>query len=53
MTLDSDVIRGRCSEIEQAIDRLTRIRAKGRDAFLADPDARDIACYRHQAFGLG
>lgn len=46
MTLDQDVVRGRCGEIEQALDRLTRIRAGGRDAFLADPDARDIACYR-------
>ncbi len=46
MTLDADVVRGRCGEIEQAIDRLSRIRAAGRDAFLADADARDIACYR-------
>jgi uncharacterized protein YutE (UPF0331/DUF86 family) len=46
MTLNADVVRGRCGEIEQALDRLTRIRAAGRDAFLADPDARDIACYR-------
>jgi uncharacterized protein YutE (UPF0331/DUF86 family) len=33
-------------EIERALDRLTRIREAGRDAFLADPDAKDIACYR-------
>jgi uncharacterized protein YutE (UPF0331/DUF86 family) len=46
MTLDADVVRGRCAEITQAVDRLTRIRAAGRDAFLADADARDIACYR-------
>ena len=46
MTLDGDVIRGRCGEIEQALDRLARIRAAGRDAFLADADAKDIACYR-------
>lgn len=26
--------------------RLARIRATGRAAFLADPDAKDIACYR-------
>ena len=40
MTLDGDVIRGRCGEIEQALDRLARIRAEGRDAFLEkrDPD---------------
>lgn len=46
MTLDADVIRARCGEIEQALDRLTRIRAAGREAFLADADAKDIACYR-------
>lgn len=46
MTLDGDVIRGRCGEIEQALHRLARIRAVGRDSFLADADANDIACYR-------
>jgi uncharacterized protein YutE (UPF0331/DUF86 family) len=46
MTIDADVVRRRCGEIEQALDRLTRIRASGRDAFLADADAKDIACYR-------
>jgi|SRR3990172_3385776 len=46
MTLDADVVRGRCNEIEQALDRLARIRAGGRAAFLEDPDAKDIACYR-------
>lgn len=46
MTLDADVVRGRADEIEQALVRLTRIRAAGRDAFLADADAKDIACYR-------
>jgi uncharacterized protein YutE (UPF0331/DUF86 family) len=46
MTLDSDVVRGRCGEIEEAVGRLERIRDAGREAFLADPDARDVACYR-------
>ena len=46
MTLDADVVRGRCGEIEQALDRLTRIRAAGREVFLSDADAKDIACYR-------
>jgi hypothetical protein len=46
MTLDTDVVCARCAEIEQALDRLTRIRHAGRPAFLADADARDIACYR-------
>lgn len=42
MTLDADVVRGRAAEIEQALVRLTRIRAAGRDAFLTDADAKDI-----------
>jgi hypothetical protein len=46
MTLDRDLVRARCSEIEQALDRLARIRAGGREAFLTDPDVRDVACDR-------
>ncbi len=46
MTLDADVVRGRCTEIEQALERLTRIRAGGRPAFLNDEDLKDIASYR-------
>jgi len=46
MTLDADIVRSRCTEIEQALERLDRIRGAGREAFLADADARDIACYR-------
>lgn len=46
MTLDADVIRGRCEEIEQSLARLESIRATGRQAFLASDDAKDIACYR-------
>lgn len=46
MTLDVDVVRGRCQEIEQSLSRLEMIRAGGREAFLASDDARDIACYR-------
>jgi uncharacterized protein YutE (UPF0331/DUF86 family) len=46
MTLDADVVRGRCTEIAEALDRLARIRDDGREAFLADSDIRDVACYR-------
>jgi uncharacterized protein YutE (UPF0331/DUF86 family) len=46
MTLDADVVRSRCSEIERALNRLDLIRRGGRLAFLADDDAKDIACYR-------
>jgi len=34
MTLDADVVRARCGEIEQALDRLRRIRTTGRSARL-------------------
>jgi uncharacterized protein YutE (UPF0331/DUF86 family) len=46
MTLDADVVRGRCKEIEQSLERLTRLRSMGRQTFLIDADAKDIACYR-------
>ena len=46
MTLDLDVVRGRCQEIEQALQRLERIREAGPADFLQNADSRDIACYR-------
>ncbi len=46
MTLDAEVVGGRCQEIEQSLARLDRIRADGREHFLASADAKDIACYR-------
>jgi uncharacterized protein YutE (UPF0331/DUF86 family) len=46
MTLDPDVVRGRCTEIEESIARLERFRVLPLNRFLADRDAQDIACYR-------
>ena len=46
MTLDHDVVRGRCQEIEQCLQRLERIRTAGRQDFLQNADTQDIACYR-------
>lgn len=46
MTLDPDVVRGRCQEIEESLARLDGIRTAGREDFLANRDAQDIACYR-------
>ncbi|MBZ0160120.1 MAG: DUF86 domain-containing protein [bacterium] len=46
MTLNSDLIRSRCTEIEESVERLERLAALSREAFLADQDALDIACYR-------
>ena len=46
MTLNPDLVRTRCQEIEDAVRRLERLRALTREAFARDEDARDIACYR-------
>ncbi len=46
MTLDADVVRSRCQEIDQSLERLERIREDGRERFLASRDAQDIASYR-------
>jgi len=46
MTLNPDLIRTRCTEIEESVERLERFTALSREAFLADQDALDIACYR-------
>jgi uncharacterized protein YutE (UPF0331/DUF86 family) len=46
VTLDADVVRGRCQEIEQSLQRLERIRSAGRQDFLENADTKDIACYR-------
>jgi uncharacterized protein YutE (UPF0331/DUF86 family) len=45
MTLDADLVRRRCQEIVESLERLEGIRAAGREQFLASADARDIACY--------
>jgi uncharacterized protein YutE (UPF0331/DUF86 family) len=46
MTLNTDLIRTRCLEIEESVSRLERLQALSRDAFLADQDTLDLACYR-------
>jgi uncharacterized protein YutE (UPF0331/DUF86 family) len=46
MTLDGDVVRTRCQEIAESLERLERIRAGGREQFLSDRDVQDIASYR-------
>ena len=46
MTLDADLIRTRCTEIDESITRLDAIGQLPRERFLADADFRDIACYR-------
>ncbi len=46
MSLNQDLIRARCQEIEESIERLEMVKERGRDPFLKDRDLQDIACYR-------
>lgn len=46
MTLNQELIRSRCQDIEESLERLDKIKTKTREAFLADQDAKDITCYR-------
>ena len=46
MILNQDLIRARCQEIEESLDRLGRIKEKSKEEFLRDQDFQDIACYR-------
>ncbi len=46
MTLNAELIRARCAEIQDAVSRLERFAERSRDEFLADQDGLDVACYR-------
>jgi uncharacterized protein YutE (UPF0331/DUF86 family) len=46
MSLNADLVRQRCAEIEESVSRLERVKAIPRKEFLADQDLLDIACYR-------
>lgn len=46
MSLNADLIRSRCAEIEESIRRLERLQSLSREEFLSDQDSLDIACYR-------
>ena len=46
MTLNPDVVRARCAEIEESVQRLEALAATSLADFLADRDAQDIASYR-------
>ena len=46
MTLNPDVVRARCAEIEESVQRLETLALVPLDDFLADRDAQDIASYR-------
>ena len=46
MGLNEDLVRGRFHDIQQSLERLERIRSLSQEAFLADQDVLDLACYR-------
>ncbi len=46
MTLNQELIRGRCQEITDSLARLEKIGGQTKEQFLEDQDAQDIACYR-------
>ncbi|BFU93792.1 MAG: hypothetical protein NTNFB02_05140 [Nitrospira sp.] len=46
MTLNPDVIRARCAEIDSSLSRLEELRRLPRETFLFNQDTLDIACYR-------
>src|SRR4030066_1404891 len=46
MNLNQELIRTRCQEIEESLNRLEGIKVRPKEEFLKDQDAQDIACYR-------
>jgi len=46
MSLNPDLIRARCAEIDASLLRLDELRRFPRDTFLSSQDTLDIACYR-------
>ncbi|RJQ17506.1 MAG: DUF86 domain-containing protein [Nitrospiraceae bacterium] len=46
MSLNAELIRTRCQEIEESVTRLEKIAIKTKEAFLNDSDEQDIASYR-------
>jgi uncharacterized protein YutE (UPF0331/DUF86 family) len=46
VTLNADLVRARCTEIEESLKRLEGLRALSLEDFLASQDTLDIACYR-------
>jgi uncharacterized protein YutE (UPF0331/DUF86 family) len=46
MKINQEVVRTRCQEIEDSLERLKNIKKVGESRFLKDNDLQDIACYR-------
>lgn len=46
MSLNPDLIRARCAEIDISLNRLEEFSRLPRESFLSNQDALDVACYR-------
>ena len=46
MSLNPDLIRARCAEIDSSLVRLEEFRRLSQEQFLSNQDALDVACYR-------
>jgi uncharacterized protein YutE (UPF0331/DUF86 family) len=46
MSLNQDLVRTRCQEIEESLSRLEQIKTVPKESFLKNQDLQDIACYR-------
>ena len=46
MSLNPDLIRARCGEIDSSLSRLEEFRRLSREQFLSSQDGLDVACYR-------
>jgi uncharacterized protein YutE (UPF0331/DUF86 family) len=46
MSLNPDLIRARCAEIDSSLSRLEEFRHLPREQFLSNQDSLDVACYR-------
>ncbi len=46
MKLNQELVRSRCQEIAESLERLELIKLQSKESFLNDRDAQDIAAYR-------
>lgn len=46
MTVNPDIVRARCAEIDESLARLEQMRSLTREVFFSNQDLLDVACYR-------
>ena len=46
MSLNPDLIRARCAEVEESVSRLERFKRLSRSEFFSNQGTLDLACYR-------